>query len=262
MKKVHKLGILLLGLCLLAGCFFKPQITKEQQNNVATRIVRNYDVQEIEFISFTKNESTGSYILNVKINNDENKEISMLISDIKFLEQPDGDLLLGPIEEFQGIKRAEQITGKIDLSKIQIKYIGEKQETKMKKLIRIVVLILGLIFVSGCFNKPKLTKEQQNNVVTWIARGYEVKEVEFISFTKNNSTGSYILKVKINNDDSMESTILFRHVEDLDSQYGTIPLNPLGNFESIERAKDLDETASVSIEGIKIKYLGEKQEFK
>ena len=126
MKKVHKLGIVLLGLCLLAGCFFKPQITKEQHNNVATRIVRNYDVQEIEFISFTKNESTGSYILNVKINNDENKEISMLISDIKFLEQPDGDLLLGPIEEFQDIKRAEQITGKIDLSKIKIKYIGEK----------------------------------------------------------------------------------------------------------------------------------------
>lgn len=126
MKAVHKLGIVLLGLCLLAGCFFKPQITKEQQNNVATRIVRNYDVQEIEFISFTKNESTGSYILNVKINNDENKETSMLISDIKFLEQPDGDLLLGPIEEFQDIKRAEQITGKIDLSKIKIKYIGEK----------------------------------------------------------------------------------------------------------------------------------------
>ncbi len=126
MKKVQKLGIVLLGLCLLAGCFFKPQITKEQQNNVATRIVRNYDVREIEFISFTKNESTGSYILNVKINNDENKELSMLISDLKFLEQPDGDLLLGPIEEFQDIKRAEQITGKIDLSKIKIKYIGEK----------------------------------------------------------------------------------------------------------------------------------------
>ena len=126
MKKVQKLGIMLLGLCFLAGCFFKPQITKEQQNNVATRIVRNYDVQEIEFISFTKNESTGSYILNVKINNNENKEISMLISDLKFLEQPDGDLLLGPIEEFQDIKRAEQITGKMDLSKIKIKYIGEK----------------------------------------------------------------------------------------------------------------------------------------
>ena len=128
----------------------------------------------------------------------------------------------------------------------------------MKKLIRIALLILGLIFVSMYFNKPKLTKEQQNNVVTWIARGYEVKEVEFISFTKNNSTGSYILKVKINNDDSMESTILILHVEDLDSQYGTIPLNPVGDFESIKKAEDLDETASVSIEGIKIKYIGEK----
>lgn len=126
MKKVHKLGIVLLGLCLLAGCFFKPQITKEQQDNVVMWIVRNYDVQEIEFISFTKNESTGSYILNVKINNDENKESSMLIRDVKFLEKPDGDLLIGPIEEFQDIKRAEQITGKIDLSKIKIKYIGKK----------------------------------------------------------------------------------------------------------------------------------------
>ena len=126
MKAVHKLGIVLIGLCLLAGCFFKSQITKEQQNNVAARIVRNYDVQEIEFISFTKNESTGSYILNVKINNDENKETSMLIRDLKFLEKPDGDLLIGPIEEFQNIKRPEQITGKIDLTKIKIKYIGEK----------------------------------------------------------------------------------------------------------------------------------------
>lgn len=126
MKKLIKIAALILGLIFVSGCFFKPQITKEQQNNVATRIVRNYDVREIEFISFTKNESTGSYILNVKINNDENKEISMLISDLKFLEQPDGDLLLGPIEEFKDIKRAEQITGKIDLSKIKIKYIGEK----------------------------------------------------------------------------------------------------------------------------------------
>ena len=126
MKKLIRIVVLILGLIFVSGCFFKPHITKEQQNNVATRIVRNYDVQEIEFISFTKNESTGSYILNVKINNDENKESSMLIRDLKFLEKPDGDLLIGPIEEFQDIKRAEQITGKIDLSKIKIKYIGEK----------------------------------------------------------------------------------------------------------------------------------------
>lgn len=31
MKAVHKLGIVLFGLCLLAGCFFKPQITKDNK---------------------------------------------------------------------------------------------------------------------------------------------------------------------------------------------------------------------------------------
>ena len=128
----------------------------------------------------------------------------------------------------------------------------------MKKVQKLGIMLLGLCFLAGCFFKPQITKEQQNNVVTWIARGYEVKEVEFISFTKNNSTGSYILKVKINNDDSMESTILFRHVEDLDSQFGTIPLNPLGNFESVQKKESLAPNEKLSIEGIKIKYLGEK----
>ena len=128
----------------------------------------------------------------------------------------------------------------------------------MKKLIRIVVLILGLIFVSGCFDGPKLTKEQQNNVVTWIARGYEIKEVEFISFTKNESTGSYTLKMKINGDDSMKTGVLIERFEEFDNRNGILNLSPIDNFESIKRTEDLDETESVSIEGIKIKYLGEK----
>ena len=128
----------------------------------------------------------------------------------------------------------------------------------MKKLIRIAVLILGLVFVSGCFNKPNLTKEQQNNVVTWIARGYEVKEVEFISFTKNESTGSYTLKMKIDGDDSMKTGVLIERFEEFDNRNGILNLSPIDNFESIKRAEDLDETASVSIEGIKIKYIGEK----
>ena len=128
----------------------------------------------------------------------------------------------------------------------------------MKKLIKIALIIIGLIFVSGCFNKPKLTKEQQNNVVTWIARGYEVKEVEFISFTKNESTGSYTLKMKINGDDSMKTGVLIERFEEFDNRNGILSLSPIDNFESIKRAEDLDETASVSIEGIKIKYIGEK----
>lgn len=128
----------------------------------------------------------------------------------------------------------------------------------MKKVQKLGIMLLGLCFLAGCFFKPQITKEQQNNVVSWIARGYEVKEVEFIRFTKNESTGTYILKVKINNDDSMESTVLIRHVEDLDSQDGVITLNPLGDFESIQKKKSLTPNEKVSIEGIKIKYLGEK----
>ena len=126
MKKVQKLGIVLLGLCLLAGCFFKPQITKEQQNNVATRIVRNYDVQEIEFVDFDKNLSTGSYELVLKLNNDKNKETIITIREMEFFDESEGELFLNPLGRFKDLKRKEIITGEVDLSSIKIKYLGEK----------------------------------------------------------------------------------------------------------------------------------------
>ena len=126
MKKVQKLGIVLLGLCLLAGCFFKPQITKEQQNNVATRIVRNYDVQEIEFVDFDKNLSTGSYELVLKLNNDENKKTIILIREMGFFDESEGEIFLNPLGRFKDLKRKEIITGEVDLSSIKIQYLGEK----------------------------------------------------------------------------------------------------------------------------------------
>lgn len=128
----------------------------------------------------------------------------------------------------------------------------------MKKVQKLGIMLFGLCFLAGCFFKPQITKEQQNNVVTWIARGYEVKEVEFISFTKNESTGSYTLKMKINGDDSIRTGVLIERFEEFDNRNGILSLNPIENFESIKRAEDLDETASVSIEGIKIKYIGGK----
>ena len=126
MKKVQKLGIVLLGLCLLAGGFFKPQITKEQQNNVATRIVRNYDVQEIEFVDFDKNQNAGSYELVLKLNNDENKKTIILIREMDFFDKSEGELSLNPLGRFKDLKRKEIITGEVDLSSIKIKYLGEK----------------------------------------------------------------------------------------------------------------------------------------
>ncbi|MEZ7759023.1 hypothetical protein O3796_08910 [Granulicatella adiacens] len=126
MKKVLKLGIMLVGLCLLAGCFFKPQITKEQQNNVATRIVRNYDVQEIEFVYFDKNQSTGSYELVLKLNNDENKKTIISIREMEFFDKSEGELFLNPLGRFKDLNRKEIITGEVDLSSVKIKYLGEK----------------------------------------------------------------------------------------------------------------------------------------
>lgn len=126
MKKVQKLGIVLLGLCLLAGCFFKPQITKEQQNNVAIQVYKNYDVQEIEFVDFDKNLSTGSYELVLKLNNDKNKETIITIREMEFFDESEGELFLNPLGRFKDLKRKEIITGEVDLSSIKIKYLGEK----------------------------------------------------------------------------------------------------------------------------------------
>lgn len=126
MKKVQKLGIVLLGLCFLSGCFFKPQITKEQQDNIAIQIYRNYDIQEIEFLSFTKNESTGSYRLEVKINNDEDKITRILIADINTLDKKTGGIGLNPVNRFEDIERSEPLTENVSASEIKIKYIGEK----------------------------------------------------------------------------------------------------------------------------------------
>ena len=127
----------------------------------------------------------------------------------------------------------------------------------MKKVLKLAAILFSAFLIIGC-SKPKITKEQQDNVVMWIARGYEVKEVEFISFTKNDSTGTYILKVKINNDDSMVSTLSIFHYESLNSQDGLIALSPREDFESIIKKKRLNHNDTVSISNIKIKYLGER----
>ena len=122
MKKVLKLVAILFSTFLIVGCS-KPTITKEQQDNVATQIARNYDVNEIEFLSFSKNESTGSYILKFKINGDENKIVVMRFDNLNTLDDDTVDIGLNPPDKYKNIERKERITGKIDLSTIKIKYL-------------------------------------------------------------------------------------------------------------------------------------------
>ena len=124
----------------------------------------------------------------------------------------------------------------------------------MKKVFIFIAIVIG-IFVVVKFAKPTITKEQQNNVVTRIARRYEVNEVEFLLFTKNWSTGSYILKIKLNDDDSKKATMIIEDKEQLDSADLELMLNPVGKFDDIERTEKI--TGDISISNIKIKYLGE-----
>lgn len=125
MKKVIAI-ILLFFVGAMAVTCSRPTITKEQQNNVAIRIYKNYDIKEIEFLRFTKNESTGSYTLKLRINNDEKLETTISIMNITFLDKKDGELSLNPVGKFDDIQRKEVIKEDVPLSKIKIKYIGEK----------------------------------------------------------------------------------------------------------------------------------------
>lgn len=123
MKKVIAIIILFFVGAMEVTCS-RPTITKEQQDNVAIRIYRNYDIQSVEFLSFTKNESTGSYSFEIKIN--KNIVTLFLIESLDFLDKSEGELVLGPIQRFDPLKRAEYIAGNVDKSNIAIKYIGEK----------------------------------------------------------------------------------------------------------------------------------------
>ena len=123
MKKLLAIIAVIAGVFVLVACS-RPSITKEQQDNVAIRIYRNYDVQSVEFLSFTKNESTGSYSFEIKIN--KNIVTSFLIENLDFLDKSEGELVLGPIQRFDPLKRAEYITGNVDKSNVDVKYIGEK----------------------------------------------------------------------------------------------------------------------------------------
>ena len=125
MKKLLAIIAVIAGVFVLVACS-RPTITKEQQDNIATRIYRNYDIQEIEFLSFTKNESTGTYYLRIKLNGDENKETVLSIYDLSVLEKSEGEMSLSPHEYFDDIKRQNIINYKIEELKIKITYIGGK----------------------------------------------------------------------------------------------------------------------------------------
>ena len=125
MKKLLAIIAVIAGVFVLVTCA-RPTITKEQQDNMAIRIYRNYDIQEIEFLSFTKNESTGTYYLRIRLNGDARKETILSIYDLSVLEKSEGEMSLSPHEYFDDIRRPNIINDKIEELKIKITYIGGK----------------------------------------------------------------------------------------------------------------------------------------
>lgn len=131
----------------------------------------------------------------------------------------------------------------------------------LKKAIISLLTILGIVCIlGGCGMGGKeltLTKEQQDNVVRWIARGYEVNSVEFTNFGKNKSTGSYLLSIKINHDNELGTVYPSYDLERFDNSNGTIGLDPVENFEKLKKVEALAKDSDVDIKGIEIIYLGD-----
>ena len=124
MKKVFIFIAIVIGIFAVVQCS-KPTITKEQQDNIAIRIYRNYDIQAIEFLDFTQNQSTGSYYLSIKLNKDENKVTAIMITDLKDLNTSEGGLGLSPVGRFEGMRREKELDIHTTTSDIKIKYLGE-----------------------------------------------------------------------------------------------------------------------------------------
>ena len=124
MKKLVAIIAVLAGAFVLVACS-KPKIIKEQQDNMAIRIYRNYDIQAIEFLDFTQNQSTGSYYLSIKLNKDENKVTAIMITDLKDLNTSEGGIGLSPVGRFEEMRREKELEIYTRPSDLKIKYLGE-----------------------------------------------------------------------------------------------------------------------------------------
>ena len=124
-------------------------------------------------------------------------------------------------------------------------------------IVKLLLLVIPILFIGGCKmfeNKPTLTKEQQRNVVKRIARDYDIQSIKFTKFSQDKKTGTYLLSIKINGSNKLETTIPFKNLKRLNNDSAPIGVNPVDDFESIERKHPLEK---VKVSNIKITYLEE-----
>lgn len=129
MKKSLKVLISIISLILIgifsSGCS-SENITKEQQDNIARSLLRNYDIKTIEFIEIERKFEAGTYNITIRINESDDYATMITFDKIEDLNNVDTEWGLSPIERFKNIERKETIPlEQISLKSIKIKHIGE-----------------------------------------------------------------------------------------------------------------------------------------
>ena len=122
----------------------------------------------------------------------------------------------------------------------------------MKKVIAIIILFFVGAMAVRC-SKPRLTKEQQNNITTQIARNYDINEIEFLYFGHDWMVGFYSVKIKINGDENKIAVMQYHYPKEFDDDTLNIVLNPIDPYTDIKRKERI--TGKIDLSTIKIKYL-------
>ena len=122
----------------------------------------------------------------------------------------------------------------------------------MKKVIAVIILFFVGAMAVKC-SKPRLTKEQQNNITTQIARNYDVNEIEFLYFGHDWLVGFYSVKIKINGDENKIAVMQYHYPKEFDDDTLNIVLNPIDPYTDIKRKERI--TGKIDLSTIKIKYL-------
>ncbi len=104
----------------------KETLTKEQQDNVVRGIVKNYNIETIKFIKFSKDLKTGSYHLLFTINNNERYKTGITVREISEFDESLDNIGLSPIEDFEPLERDVPIDSIEDtIKKVDVVYLGE-----------------------------------------------------------------------------------------------------------------------------------------
>ncbi|MGT2867130.1 hypothetical protein [Streptococcus fryi] len=107
-------------------------------------------------------------------------------------------------------------------------------------------------------SKETLTKEQQDNVVRRIVRGYDpITQVKFIKFSQDKKTGTHLLSFELNDDDRYTTTMKIVNIEQILEKNTAYGLNPISRFSSLEREEELTAEQFIDISNIHIIYLEE-----